>query len=144
MAKFLNPTVLTADQHEKLLEACFEIQPIFNTAQTMGFRNKSGFQKYLNRNPEFWAEVKQARIDACDFIEDELLQIPEKYDFKMAKHVIDIYCRVLAFRVPAKYSQRIDMNINQNVSITHNLINANSRMDQMIKSVAPLTKMIGD
>ncbi len=135
---FQNPKTLNEEQRLALLDSCFDIKPIFETAKKFGFKTKYGFQWYLRRDPEFWAEIKQARIDACEFIEDEFLQIHQKYDFKMAKHVIEIYTRALAWRVPSKYSTRIDMNINQTVSIQHNLVSANDRIKEVIQSAMPL------
>lgn len=133
-----NPAKLTEEQREELIETCFSIKPIFTTACKFGFTTKNGFQTYLRNNPEFWSVIKQARIDACDFIEEELLEIPDKYDSKMAKVALDMYCRVLAFRVPSKYSQRIDMNVNNNISIQHNIVSANDRLTSLLKDVAPV------
>ncbi len=134
-----NPTELTQDQKDILIESVFDLKPVFDTAKLMGFTSKSAFNNYLNRRePEFKQLLSQTRIDACEYIEDAFLNIPNHFkDFKMAKIACDVYSQVLSWRIPAKYSQRIDMNINQTVSITHNLNSANTRMSELIRTIVP-------
>lgn len=137
-AKQLNPTSLTPEQEEIFFEDALACIPMYETAQKLGFTSKYTLFTYCTKNPEFHSKIKQARLDACDFIEDQMWQIPEKYDAKKAKVVLDMYCRLLAFRNPAKYSQRIDLNVNQTVSIRYNLEAADSRVKELLRDVTPI------
>lgn len=140
----INPASLNQDEKDLLLESVFELKPVYETAKLLGFTSKSAFAHYLTRNdPEFKKILADGRIEACSFIEDRYLNIPNEFkDFKMAKIVAEIYAQVLSWRIPSKYSQKFDLNINQTVSIQHNLASANDRIKQVYQLAIPA--MISD
>jgi hypothetical protein len=133
----VNPDTLTREQQLIFINDALNLVPLVTTAKKLGFKDKFGLFYYTKKNPEFWAEVKEARVEACEHMEDLILQIPQDYDAKMAKVVLDMYTRIMAFRNPAKYSQRIDLNVNQTVSIRHNLEASNTRLESLLKDVGP-------
>lgn len=139
----VNPQIITDEQAALLIESVYDLKPIHDTAAKFGFKTRSGFDSVLRRKyPELVKQLAEARIDSCVYIEDKFLTIMDDYDFKMAKVALEVYSKVLSWRIPAKYSQRIDMNINQTVSITHNLAKANDRMSELMRNVVPV--MISD
>lgn len=133
-----NPIKLTEDLEDLAITMSLEGKMLTEIWAKLGFTNPTAFFWYREKYPEFNEAINRARIQYCETIEDRVLHISELYSFKEAKTQLEAYTRVLAWRVPTKYSQRIDMNINQNVSITHNLSNANERMNGLIRAVQPL------
>lgn len=135
-AKRLNPISLTDEQIESIYADALDGKHSFETAKRLGFTSKPAYWFFLRKNEQIKKELEVARFDSCMFIEDDLLNLHEICpDAKMARVRMEILCRILAFRNPSKYSQRIDVNMNQNVSVRIALDGANDRMLQFMKDV---------
>ena len=137
-----NPVRLNQDLEDLAITMSLEGKMLTEIWAKLGFTNVTAFFWYREKYTEFNEAINRARIQYCETIEDRVLHISELYGFKESKTQLEAYTRVLAWRVPAKYSQRIDMNINQTVSITHNLAKANDRMSELMRTVVPV--MISD
>ncbi len=71
------------------------------------------------------------------FLEDDLLNIHVlEPDSKMARVRLEALVKVLAFRNPAKYSQRLDVSVNQTISIRHALENSNVRIIDLVRGAS--------
>lgn len=136
--KPVNPQSLTEEQIDSIYEDALCGKHSFETAKRLGFTSKSAYWLFLRKHQDVKKELEMARFDSCMFLEDDLLNIHRVFpDAKMARVMSDNYVKVLAFRNPAKYSQRIDLNVNQHVSIRASLDGANERFLDLVKNVTP-------
>lgn len=91
------------------------------------------FNRYLKENPEFAQEYYQAVVDSCTFLENDLLSLHKKCkgDFKLARVLLDSIVKVLQFRNPEKYGNKLDLNV-QTVSIIANLNASDERIKALL------------
>ncbi len=100
----------------------------------LDFKDRLEFNRYLKTDDEFKDEIIQAEIDSCVFIENDMLNIHKKIDdHKLARIMLESYTKCLTYRNPSRYSQRIDLNVNQNISMRVNLETANKRVSEAFK-----------
>lgn len=133
----INPTSLTPEQEQLAVEMLEDCKTYAEVAKVLGFTSKTMFWKFKNNNLAFKEKVDQARISACEAIEDKIMTIHEDFDPKMGRVMLEAYTRILAFRIPSKYSQKLDLNLNQTISIRANLDEANNRLGSFLKEVNP-------
>lgn len=113
------------------------------TLQKIGF-SRTQFMQYLADMPEKKKEYDQALINACPFIEDQILNAHKKFkDVQMAKLFVDSAKAILAFRKPEKYGNKIDVNMNKTVSIKHAISLANERISKLVKDVITIPIVSG-
>ncbi len=140
MAKPKPPNrVLTEEEIEILLEDALSGKHLKDSAVTLKFSSRSTMWRWLSANPEINNQLKQARYDSCMFLEDDVLNIHKiEKDPKMARVRLEALLKVLAFRQPNTYSQRIDLNVNNTISIRSNVDSANERLTEVLRDVTPL------
>ena len=131
-------TELNDDEKRWLLDDALTIMSIDQTLKKVGMTRRE-FTKYMNKHIEFKEEYNQALIDACMFIENDLLNIEDKLDnAKMAGVVSNNLMKVLAARNPEKYGNKLDLSVSQTVSIRYNLDQSQQRIGEVIRDVSPL------
>ncbi len=105
----------------------------------LGFKSRLAFDRYLKTDPEFQAEIKQAELDACTYLENDMLNVHRraKGDHKLARVLLEAYAKILAYRNPAKYSQKLDLTVTQ-VSMKTAIDGANDRVKSLLKDVVEI------
>lgn len=139
MGKHTSPRSLKPEQVELLIDDALNGRHMVESAKKLGFISRYTLWDFLRRNPDINDQLKLARFESCMFLEDDLLNIHVlEPDAKMARVRSDNLVKVLAFRNPATYSQRLDLNLNQNISMKLNIEGANTRIIEMVKASEPL------
>jgi hypothetical protein len=134
---------LNEDEKRWILEDAMSTLQIDQTLRKVNFTRRQ-FSRYLKANPAFKAEYEQALLDSCAFLENDLLNIHKvEDDAKMASIRITAIQKALAYRQPEKYGNKIDLSLNQTVSIKSNVEKANERLTQTLRDVVPLTLIDG-
>lgn len=136
------PRVLTEQEKTWILEDTFQSVQIDQTLRKVEMSRRE-FSLYLKRDLEFKELYEQAMLDACQFLENDLLNIYKKsnIDHKLARVAIESINKILVFRNPSKYSQKIDLNVNQNISIRSNIEAGNKRVAALMKDVTLSTTL---
>ncbi len=135
--------VLTPEEEEYAINESLKGSSLANIAKTLNFSDVSKLLRYRERNPEFNKRVKDARILGCDILEDEMLAVADVYGSPhMARVKLEALKNVLGYRNPAVYGQRIDLNVNQTVSIKANIDAAGGRLAGLLRDVTPIDKDI--
>lgn len=120
---------LTEDEIQLALEDGISGETLTKTAETLGFNSKMAFHNYCKRNPVFAKDLQAARLASTDHLEDRMLKLIETCDDpKLMRAQMEVLGRVLAYRKPGTYGQRIDVNMNQTSDIGASL----ARMEQRI------------
>lgn len=134
------PTSLTEEQIETMLEHVIELRPLSLMPKKMGFKSRYAFHKYLVANPEIENRLDEAKRGACRYLEDDLLYVNDDHDPKAARVKLEAITKLLVFLNPSKYSQKIDLNVNQTISIRSNLDASNKRLSGLVglKDVSPV------
>ncbi len=112
---------------------------IREAAMIMGFKDPSKMHQWARSNPEFNEALNSARVFSCYIMEDMVLDVlnDPNFDPKKAQETLRIVQWMTAIRNPAVYSQRVDININQNVSIRSNIEASNAHLASILKDVTP-------
>ena len=129
---------LSEQQKSWLIDDCFSSFRIDQTLKKIDMSRRE-FSKYLEFDQEFAMEYERALKDACVFLENDLLNVHKVVDnHKMATVAMNALCKVLAFRNPEKYGNKIDVSVSV-VSIRSNLESANERVALLmgLKDVTP-------
>lgn len=136
---------LTDQQIDIIIDDTLSSISIDDTLKKIGFTRKD-WNKYLKANPEIKKLWEEAMVDACPFIENDLLNLHNKFvmgkekkkaDRQLAQVWSNNAMRILESRKPDKYGRKIDMNLNQNVSIKDNIEKAAGRLQQALRDVGP-------
>lgn len=129
---------LKAHEIQWIIDDVFNSIAIDESLKKVEF-NRREWSEFLSENPEVKKKWEQAQIDACPFLENDLLNIHRKAagNAQMATIVSNNIMKVLAARKPDKYGNKIDLNVNQNISIRHNLESANERIANVMREVTP-------
>ena len=129
---------LTENELDWLIEDTFKGLSIDETLKKLEFRGRREFHQFLKNNPEIREKVEEAKIDSCDYLENDILNLHRKVkgDHKLARVLLDALIRVLQFRKPEKYGNKIDVSMNV-VSIAGNIEKANERVKALMKDVTP-------
>lgn len=129
---------LSENELDWLIEDTYQGIPINETIKKLDFNGRREFNQFLKANPEIKQIIKEAEIEACDFLENDLLNVHRKakMDHKLARVLADTLLRVLQFRKPEKYGNKIDLNMNV-VSVAVNLEKANERIKALMRDVTP-------
>ncbi len=105
-------------------------------AAELGLNSHVHLLKMINQDPLALASYKTARTLSCYALESEIPSISTTFaDPQQARVHLECITRVLAFRNPQEYSQRIDLNVTQTVDLTRVIEAANERI---VLDVAPL------
>lgn len=123
------PRVLTEDEMELAFEYAIQRKSLSETAKRLGFANDMAFVRYREKNPQFEKALQSARNAACEYIEDDMLNIATlDIDPKMARVMLEALARVAAFRNPARYGNKVELNVNQTVDLSAALRAAEARL----------------
>lgn len=131
---------LTPQEKEWILNDAYSSESIDVTIRKLdGINGRRGFNAALKADPEFKRELELAWLESCPYLENDILQIHRKSqgDHKLARVMLDALKSVLAYRNPSRYGSKIDLNVNQTVSIKANLEHANARIQTLIRDVTP-------
>lgn len=130
---------LTEEQIEYALEYVIDLKKIDKLHQKLGFKSRLAFHRYIQSHPEFEKQMDEAKRGACRYLEDDLLYVNDDHDPKAARVALEAISRMLVYLNPAKYSQKIDLNVNQTISIRSNLDASNKRLSGLVglKDVTP-------
>lgn len=94
------------------------------------------WMNYKKKFPDFEVLVNEALNEYCLTLEQELLHLHEKYDFKTA----DIYSknieRVLKYRNPKRYGDKMQMDLQVTVDIAGSLEKAERRVLEATNVIA--------
>lgn len=132
------PRQLEAKEIDWVLDDVFSGVQIDQTLKKIGFTRRE-FNSYLKANPEFREQFDKAMLDACPFLENDLLNIYKRVDdAKLARVALESINKILVFRDPAKYSQKLDISMNQTISIRSNLDASTKRIEGLIKDAQPI------
>lgn len=106
----------------------------------LGFSSNRAFVAYLKKNTWVIEEIDEAKKNACWLVyEDELRDCASDFSNPKAASVkMNSISKLMAFHDPKKYSPKMDMNINQNISIRSALETANDRIAGLIRDVTPV------
>lgn len=128
---------LSVDEWRIVLNDVMNNVKIDETLKKIDF-TRLDFAWYLNQRPEKSMEYHQTCIDACMFFENDLSTAHRRMDPKEAKIFSDNIKARLAFLKPEKYGNKLDLNVNQTVSIKDNIEKANERLKEMMRDVTPV------
>ncbi len=129
----------TRQEKDWILNDIFHSTCIDESINKLGFKSRLAFERYLKTDLEFQAEIKQAELDACTYLENDMLNVHRraKGDAKLARVLLEGYARILGYRNPAKYSTKVDLTVTQ-VSMKTAIDGANERVKNLIKDVVEL------
>jgi hypothetical protein len=127
------------DRNEKnwIIDDTLAARPIDSSLKKVDMDRRE-FTQYLKQDPEFDLELQQAEKDACRFLANDLINADKLADHpKMAAVISNNILRVLAANLPEKYGNKLDLNLNAQVSIKGNLAESNNRVLNMVRDVTP-------
>lgn len=94
---------------------------------------------YRRLFPDFQMRVAEAKESLCEDLEDDLLQIPHKYDKDTAKLLSANTIKYLEFNNPKRYSPRQQFDMSVTIDIAGALDRAEQRViDVVATNVVPL------
>ncbi len=130
---------LSDDEIRWLLDDAFYSHAVDKTIAKFGVKwTRRMLNEYFKQNPEVKAQWDQALLDAVPFLENDLLTCHTRLDFKDAQVYSNNVLRVLAARKPEKYGNKVDINLNQTISIRSNLEKSSERLSNLLKEVGPM------
>lgn len=129
--------ILTEDQLGWLEEGVLNSDPLEQISKRLGFNSKRSFSCTIRHDKEAKQRFEQAKRDACVYIEDDILHLNRicKGDHKLARILLSAKLKYLEFCDPDKYRPKMDVNLNQNISIRTNITAANDRLISFLKDV---------
>lgn len=129
-----------SESETKVLDMAIASKPIKELYPALGLNNVSAFYKYLDKHPEFEKQYDRARQLSCQVLEDRVLNLLNEFngDVKKADLVFKQIQWLASVRNPAIYSQKMDINLNQNVSMRVNIEAANQRVIEMMRDVTTI------
>lgn len=121
---------LATDQEELAINMISEGAKVIEVAKALGFKDTNGFLRYRRAYPDFEEEFQIALQANSENLEDKLLNIDEwfPHDAKMADVVSKNTMRVLGYRSPKRYGDKIDLNVTQTIDIAGSLERAERRV----------------
>lgn len=143
---------LTEQEQDWVLNDTFQSVKIDETLGKINMTRRQ-FNQYLKDDLEFAKKYAEAEIDACRFIENDMLNIhrrvaPENgkmraipIDHKLARVMMEGMKKILEYRNPSKYSPKMDVNMNSVVSIRDSLNKANERVQSLMRDATPVIEI---
>lgn len=129
--------VLSVEQINRALELAIGGSSLRKIASELGFKTDFGFYQYRQANPSFDSQLKIARVAHCEHLEDDLLDVHNQgMDHGTARVRLEAATRVMAFRDPAKYNPKVDLNVSGNLDLSAVLVAANARLPEL-RDVSP-------
>lgn len=136
---------LTEEEKNKAIKLASSGVAQYKLAEQMGFPHTYAFQYFLAAHPLFATELKAAYIAGYHQMAESVVDIIDEYaDPQAARIKIDSIKWLVSKRLPEVYGDRIDVNVNQNVSIKSNIDAAESRVAKTIVELSPKRSDSGD
>ncbi len=128
---------LTDAQIDTAIDHIIENKHLELLPKKLGFKSRLELHKYCKQYPEFAEQLEEAKKASCKYLEDDLLFVSDIPDAKEAKIKMDAITKLLAYLDPSKYSQKIDLNMNQTISIRAAIDSGNKRVNELMRDVSP-------
>lgn len=129
---------LTEEEIELAIESQLKGERLTTTAEKLGFSQLSDFYRYRLRDTAFSKRLSDARTQGSELMEDEVRYVADDYHSPHTARVkMESLCRLLAFRDPAKYGNKVDITIAQTVDIGSSLARMQGRLDSTYRDVTP-------
>ena len=126
---------LTEEQKNQALVLIGNCETKARVAEILGFSCREAFQAYRKTDPVFDEAINAARDEGLEDLILSLLKIPDEY--MDHPHIARIKCdnviKIVEKLNPARFGNRIDLNVSQNLNIEHIMINAESRMQRLVE-----------
>ena len=119
---------LTEEQEELAIDMILMLKQQQEIARKLGFKNRNAYSKYLIKHPEFFEQVERAVVMSCLYLEDDLLAVADDYNKDNARVKMESIARVLKFRNPKKYGDKLDMSVAHTIDISGSLERAEKRI----------------
>lgn len=103
----------------------------------LGFTSKVEFMKFCKANPQIEQLFEESRLESCKYLIDDALFVHDEYDAKAARVKLEAIRHRLSSIDPARYGNKIDLNVNQNVSIRSAIESSKDRVAELMKDVTP-------
>lgn len=127
--------VLNEDEKNLAYDLVLNGTSLAKVAETLGFPNRLAFYKYCQRDLEFYKEIQATRLAGCIHLEDKVLDIPNQFfDPAMARVSLECHKTAMGWMDPAKYSPKVDVTVNQTISLK----SAIDAAEQRIIDVTPM------
>lgn len=119
---------LSDDQENKAIDMVLNLDPMDNVRKELGFKSRQKFAKYLADNPLFLSKIEAAKQLSCYYLEDDLLSCADKFNKEYARVKMEAIAKMLKFRDPKKYGDKLDMSVTHTIDIAGSLDRASKRM----------------
>lgn len=128
---------LTQQELNWVIQDTFECVRISQTLKKIGF-SLHDFDTYLEHHAEFKAHYERAQAAAVKYMPNDLLNAHRICtDAKEARIFSENRMKILAAEKPEKYGNKIELNVNQNVSIRSAIDESNERIAELMRDVTP-------
>lgn len=132
---------LSDAQEDMAVDMILNLDTMSSIQKKLGFKTRQLFSKYLADNPIFLQKIEAAKALTCAFLEDELLTCAQDYPKDISRVKMESIARVLKYRDPKKYGDKLDMSVTHTIDIAGSLDKADKRMlDVTPINVVPLLK----
>ena len=119
------------------LALAYEGKSFAYIAKALGFSNDMAFFKYRQTHPLFENSLKDARVQACEAMEDRVLGLADEYeDIKRAELTFKQIQWLCTVRNPAKYGPKLDLHVTQTLDITAALDASRRRLERLVAPVS--------
>ncbi len=120
---------LTEDETAMALEMYTMGERLKTIAEKLNFKDLMEFFRYRQRNPCFDKLLLNTRAQGNELMEEEIRFAAEDFhNPHTARIKVDALNRLLKFRDPAKYGDKVDINLNQTVDISQSLARMQTRL----------------
>lgn len=129
---------ITQDQKELAYEYAITGISLAKTAESLGFKSIWQFNCFCEANPEFKNTLYAARNNALPHMEDKMLAIKDTCtDPKLARVEMECLARVMSYRDPGRYGNRVDVNVHQTLDISGSLARIDAQIATTYRDVTP-------
>lgn len=127
--------VLTEEQLAIALDMAAKCETNFKVAEALGFPNYQLFMRYRLKHPLFGEQYRAAREHGLEDLILSLRTIPDEYSEKphIARIKSDNIVRIVEKLSPARYGNRVDINVNQTIDVSGILDAAQARVQALLE-----------
>lgn len=105
-------------------------------AQAMGLGTRRRFQKYMIKFEDFSQMMERARLAECQYLEEQMLSVCTDYSDKYAKIQLEALAKILKFRDPKRYGDKMNVDVAMSVDISGALSRAEKRLIDVTNVIA--------
>lgn len=116
------------EYEEAAFDMILEGKSLDEIAQAMGLGSRRRFQKYCMKYAEFQEACDRARLAQCLYLEEQMLKVCDDYNDKYAKTQLEALAKILKYRDPKKYGEKVNLEVAVTVDISGSLNRAEQRM----------------